>query len=226
MDFAKYEKEKRLKLKKIYDLIPAELADKNKRYIFKNIDPNIKYDRYENSFNWLIDAGVALPVYNVTEPRLPLLINSKSNLFKLFLSDIGMLTSLYGKTTQMAIMNDDISLNCGAIYENVVAQELNSHGFKTYYFNSHKQGELDFVVEYRDFVCPIEVKSGKDYTKHSALNNVLNNKDYGIKNAFVFSNFNVEVNGNVIYYPIYFIMFLEEQSFQLPKINKIDLSDL
>ena len=226
LDFAKYEKEKRLKLKKIYDLIPAELADKNKRYIFKNIDPNIKYDRYENSFNWLIDAGVALPVYNVTEPRLPLLINSKSNLFKLFLSDIGMLTSLYGKTTQMAIMNDDISLNCGAIYENVVAQELNSHGFKTYYFNSHKQGELDFVVEYKDFVCPIEVKSGKDYTKHSALNNVLNNKDYGIKNAFVFSNFNVEVNGNVIYYPIYFIMFLEEQSFQLPKINKIDLSNL
>ena len=124
------------------------------------------------------------------------------------------------------LMNDDISLNCGAIYENVVAQELNSHGFKTYYVNSHKQGELDFVIEYKDFVCPIEVKSGKDYTKHSALNNVLNNKDYGIKNAFVFSNFNVEVNGNIIYYPIYFIMFLEEQLFQLPKINKIDLSDL
>lgn len=226
LDFTKYEKEKRLKLKKIYDLIPAELADKNKRYIFKDINPNIKYDRYENSFNWLIDAGVALPVYNVTEPRLPLLINSKSNLFKLFLSDIGMLTSLYGKTTQMAIMNDDLSLNCGAIYENVVAQELNSHGFKGYYFNSHKQGELDFVVEYKDFVCPIEVKSGKDYTKHSALNNVLNNKDYGIKNALVFSNFNVEVTGNVIYYPIYFIMFLEEQSFYLPKTNKIDLSDL
>ena len=226
LDFTKYEKEKRLKLKKIYDFIPAELADKNKRYIFKDIDPNIKYDRYENSFNWLIDAGVALPIYNVTEPRMPLLINTKSNLFKLFLSDIGMLTSLYGKTTQMAIMNDDLSLNCGAIYENVVAQELNSHGFKGYYFNSHKQGELDFVVEYKDFVCPIEVKSGKDYTKHSALNNVLNNKDYGIKNALVFSNFNVEVKENVIYYPIYFIMFLEKQSFNLPKTNKIDLSDL
>lgn len=226
LDFTKYEKEKKLKLRKIYDFIPAELADKNKRYIFKDIDSNIKYDRYENSFNWLIDAGVTLPIYNVTEPRMPLLINTKSNLFKLFLSDIGMLTSLYGKTTQMAIMNDDLSLNCGAIYENVVAQELNSHGFKGYYFNSHKQGELDFVVEYKDFVCPIEVKSGKDYTKHSALNNVLNNKDYGIKNAFVFSNFNVEVKENVIYYPIYFIMFLEKQSFKLPKTNKIDLSDL
>lgn len=226
LDFTKYEKENRLKLKKIYDLIPAELADKNKRYVFKDIDSNIKFDRYENSFNWLIDAGVAIPVYNVTEPRLPLLINSKSNLFKLFLSDIGMLTSLYGKTTQMAIINGDSSLNCGAIYENIIAQELNSHGFKEYYFNSHKQGEIDFVIEYNDCVCPLEIKSGKDYTKHSALNNVINNKDYGINNAIVFSNYNVEVKDNIIYYPIYFIMFLKNNTFILPKSEKIDLSNL
>ena len=81
-------------------------------------------------------------------------------------------------------------------------------------------------MEYKETVCPIEVKSGKDYTKHSALNNVLNNKNYGVKNAFVFSNFNVEVKENITYYPIYFIMFLEKQSFKLPKTNKIDLSDL
>ena len=226
LDFTKYEKERKLKLKKIYDLIPAELADKSKRFIFKDIDSNFKYDRYENSFNWLIDAGVVLPVYNITEPRLPLLINVKSSLFKLFLSDIGMLTSLYGKTTQMAIMNNDLSLNCGSIYENVIAQELKAHGFKVYYFNSHKQGELDFVIEYNDAVCPIEVKSGKDYTKHSALNNVLNNKDYGIQQSIVFSNYNVEMKENIIYYPIYFIMFLENQSFKLPHFNKIDLSIL
>ena len=226
LDFTKYEKEYKLKLKRIYDLIPAELADKNKRYIFKDLDPNIKYDRYENSFNWLIDAGVAIPIYNVSEPRLPLLINKKSNLFKMFLSDIGMLTSLYGKTTQMAIINDDLSLNSGAIYENVVAQELNSHGFKGYFFNSHKQGELDFVIEYKDFVCPIEVKSGKDYSKHNALNNVLNNRDYGVKNAFVLSKNNVEIIDNILYYPIYFIMFIDNDKFIIPKSNKIDLGDL
>lgn len=226
LDFTKYEKEKKLKLQKVYDLIPAELSDKNKRYIFKDIDPNIKYDRYENSFNWLIDAGVAIPVYNVSEPRLPLLINKKSNLFKLFLSDIGLLTSLYGKTTQMAIMNDDLSLNCGAIYENAVAQELNSHGFNGYFFNSHKQGELDFVIEYNDFICPIEVKSGKDYTKHNALNNVLNNKDYGVKKAFVLSKYNVEAIEDVVYYPIYFIMFINNEEFIIPKSKKIDLGDL
>lgn len=144
LDFTKYDRLHKLKLIKIYDLIPSELSDQNKRYIFKHLDNNIKIDRYENSFNWLIDAGVAIPIYNVTEPRLRLKINMKSSLFKLFLSDIGLLTSLYGRTTQMAIINDDKSLNCGAIYENVVAQELNAHGFDGYYFNSHKQGELDF----------------------------------------------------------------------------------
>lgn len=226
LDFTKYEYKDKLKLKKIYDLIPAELADKNKRYIFKDIDPNIKFDRYENSFNWLIDAGVVIPIFNISEPRLPLLINKKSNLFKLFISDIGMLTSLYGKPTQMAIMNDDLSLNCGAIYENVVAQELNSHGFKGYFFNSHKQGELDFVIEYNNYICPIEVKSGKDYTKHNALNNVLNNKSYGIKQAFVLSKNNVEVKEGVLYYPIYFIMFINDSNIDINKSSKIDLSDI
>lgn len=226
VDFTKYEKEQKLKLIKTYEMIPAELADKNKRYIFSDLDANLKFNRYENSFNWLIDAGVALPVYNVTEPRLPIEINKKSNLFKLFLSDIGLLSSLYGKTTQIAILNSDNSLNCGAIYENVVAQELSTHGFKGYYFNSHKQGELDFVIEYNDYVCPIEVKSGKDYTKHSALDNVIANKNYNVKKAFVLSNSNVSQNEKITYLPIYMIMFFDNDSVELPKSKIIDLSIL
>lgn len=226
VDFSKYEKEEKLKLIKTYELIPSELADKNKRYTFSNLDPNLKFNRYENSFNWLIDAGVALPVYNITEPRLPIEMNKKSNLFKLFLSDIGLLSSLYGKTTKLAILSNNNSLNCGAIYENVIAQELYSHGFKEYYFNSHKQGELDFVVEYEDYICPIEVKSGKDYTKHSALNNVISNRDYKIKKAFVLSNDNVSQSGNIIYLPIYMIMFIDNTLENLPTLKALDLSDL
>ncbi len=207
-------------------MIPVELADKNKRYIFSDLDANLKFDRYENSFNWLIDAGVALPVYNVIEPRLPIEINKKSNLFKLFLSDIGLLSSLYGKTTQLAILNNNNSLNCGAIYENVVAQELYTHGFKGYYFNSHKQGELDFVIEYNDYICPIEVKSGKDYTKHSALDNVIANKDYNVKKAFVLSNSNVSKKEKITYLPIYMMMFFDNNLLELPKSKAIDLSNL
>lgn len=226
LDFTKYEKENKLKLRKIYEFIPVELADKNKRFKFIDIDPHFKFDRYENSFNWLIDAGVCIPVYNVNEPRMPLKINLKSNLFKLFLSDTGMLSSLYGKTCELAILNGDSSLNCGAIYENIVAQELFAHGFEGYFFNSHKQGELDFVIEYNDFVLPIEVKSGKDYTKHNALDNVLNNKDYKIKEAFVFSNANVEVKDSITYYPIYMIMFIDKDRSKQIELRKIDLSNI
>ena len=226
VDFTKYEKEKRLKLIKTYELIPAELSQKNKRYIISDIKDDAKFDRYENSFNWLIDSGSTIPTYNVSEPRLPLELNKKSNLFKLFLSDIGLLTSLYGKTTQLALINNDKSLNAGAIYENIVAQELNSHGYKCYYFNSHKQGEVDFIIEYKDKVLPIEVKSGKNYTIHSALDNILNNKSYGIEKAIVLSNNNVTKKQNVIYYPIYMLMFLDKEKEETIELKKIDLSDL
>ena len=226
VDFTKYEIEKRLTLIKTYELIPSELSDKNKRYIISDINEDAKFDRYENSFNWLIDAGVAIPTYNVSEPRLPIELNKKSNLFKLFLSDIGLLTSLYGKTTQLAIMNNDKSLNAGAIYENVVAQELNSHGYKCYYFNSHKQGEVDFLIEYRDKILPIEVKSGKDYLKHNALNNILDNRDYGIEKAFVLSNANVLKKDKIIYYPVYMLMFIDKNNEENPPLKILDLSTL
>lgn len=224
-DFTKYEKEKKLKLIKTYELIPSELQEKNKRYIFTDLDPNLKFDRYENSFNWLIDAGVALPIFNVTESRLPLETNKKSNLFKLFLSDVGLLTSLYGKATQMAIINNDNSLNCGAIYEDIVAQELLAHGFKGYFFNSNKQGEIDFVIDYENHILPIEVKSGKDYKRHSALNNIINNKNYGVKTAIVLCNNNISLENGIFYVPIYMLMFLQKDVEAL-KINKIDLTDL
>lgn len=62
----------------------------------------------------------------------------------------------------------------GAIYENVVAEELLAHGFENlFYYNSKKMGEVDFVTEYNGNVFPIEVKSGKDYVRHKALNNIL-----------------------------------------------------
>lgn len=226
VDFTKYEKKEKLKLLSIYDLIPSELASDNKRYMISNINSKAKFNRYENSFNWLVDAGVAIPVYIICQPRLPLEINKKSNLFKLFLSDIGLLTTLYGKATQLAIINDDKSLNCGAIYENAVAQELHTHGFKGYYFNSHKQGELDFVIEFNGKVTPIEVKSGSNYKHHQALSKISRNPNYGISQAFVLSKRNVSKENDIIYYPIYMLMFISDEYIILPNQDKIDLSNL
>lgn len=218
-DFTKYETEdKKPYLTHIYDLIPAELNSSNKRFNYSNLKKGLKYSRSEDNFIWLDSAGVAIPAYNVTEPVFPLLLNEKSSLFKLFLSDVGMLTSMYGKSTKMQILANDQDINNGALYENVVAQELKAHGFKLYYYNSKKYGELDFVIEYKGKVLPIEVKSGKSYQRHSALNNIIDVPNYAIDEAYVLSNYNVEVKGNITYYPIYMLMFIMDETI-LPDVE-------
>lgn len=226
-DFTRYETEDRKPyLTKIYDLIPAELNNSNKRFNFADLKKGLQYSRSEDNFIWLANAGVALPVYNVAAPAIPLLLNAKSSLFKLFLSDVGMLTTLYGRATKKQLLSDDQDINNGALYENVVAQELKVHGFKLYYYNSKKFGELDFVIEYKGKVLPIEVKSGKNYQRHSALSNVMEISNYSIEEAFVLSNFNVEVKGNIVYYPIYMLMFIEEEGIKLPEVDLVDLSEV
>ncbi len=224
-DFTKYETQYKLRLREIYDAIPSELDAKNKRFKLNLLGNGINYDRVANDFLWLKDAGVALPVYNIQEPKLPLLLNVNRSLFKLFYSDVGLLTSQYSNQVKMQILQKSSSINNGALFENVVAQELVSSGITPYYFNSKQQGELDFVVELDGKVLPIEVKSGKDYKKHCALNNVLKNDNYRISEAFILNNQNVEVDNQRIYLPVYMTMFIKESVLDTA-LYKIDLSSI
>lgn len=220
LDFTQYEEENRkLIITHIYELIPAELNEKNKRFMIADIKKNLRYDRIQDSFTWLWKAGVALAAFNTTEPTVPLLLNEKSTLFKMFLSDVGLLTTIYGKGCKLKIVNREKDINKGAMYENIVAQELHAHGYKLYYYNSKKKGELDFVVEHGGKILPIEVKSGKDYQKHSALDNVMAVTDYEIQEAIVFTNDNVKTDGRVTYYPIYMAMFLQDDPVEFVDIS-------
>ncbi len=220
VDFTQYESaNKKLLLTTIYDLIPAELNAQNKRFKCSDIDKKMRFDRISESFIWLWKSGVALPVFNATEPTVPLKINQKSSLFKLFLSDVGMLTTIYGKASKLKILNQDSSINNGAVYENVVAQELTAHGYNCYYYNSKKYGELDFLIEHDGAVLPIEIKSGKNYKRHSALSHVLESRNYNLHQAVVFSNSNVESCGRIAYLPIYMLMFIKEASFEFTDIS-------
>lgn len=226
-DFTKYEaEEKRIYLTQIYDLIPAELNKSNKRFIFADMKKGLRYEKSAEDFLWLSSAGAALPVYNVTEPAIPLIINENSSLFKLFLSDVGMLTTLYGKAAKIQILSNNSDMNFGAVYENIAAQELKAHGLTLYYYNSKRFGELDFVIEYKGKVLPIEIKSGKNYKRHSALCNIMEISNYSIDEAFVFTNYNVEVKGKYIYYPIYMLMFINDEDMKLPTVDITDLSEL
>ena len=218
-DFMKYESiEKKLFLEAIYDTIPANLLKQNKRFNYADVKKGLHYEKTENSFIWLSSAGVVIPVYNATEPRIALSQNQKSSLVKLYSSDVGLLTSQYGNAFILQILSQNEMLNLGGVFENAVAQELNAHGFKAYFYNSHKQGELDFLIEQQNRVVPIEVKSGKDYYVHSALDKVLCNPEYEIESAYIFANCDVWTDGKKTYLPIYMCAFPEESA-ELPVLD-------
>ena len=216
-DFSQYESEdKKLKLISIYDIIPAELNKQNKKFVFTMLDKELKFDRYENSFLWLKDAGVALPVYNVEAPVIPLKASKSSNVFRLFSNDTGLLTSAYPAETKLELINKNSEVNNGAHFENAVAQQLTANGLEPYFCKKKNIGELDVLVELGGKVVPIEVKSGKAYKAHKALDNFMKIPDYHIEKAYVLSVANVEQEGTVIYLPIYMCYLLKER-----KIGKL-----
>lgn len=211
-DFSQYESEdKKLKLISIYDIIPAELNKQNKKFVFTMLDKELKFDRYENSFLWLKDAGVALPVYNVEALTIPLKASKSSNVFRLFSNDTGLLTSAYSAEIKLELINKNSEINNGAHFENAVVQQLTANGLEPYFCKKKNIGELDAVIEMGGKVVPIEVKSGKAYKAHKALDNFMNIPDYHLEKAYVLSAANLEQEGAVVYLPIYMCYLLKER---------------
>lgn len=211
-DASKYDDEKKLKIRRIYDLIPSNMENKKKRVVVQSIENKRgkTFNHYADEFDYLIGAGIALNVQAISNPTFPLIESTGKNLLKLYLNDVGILTGiLYGNNIK-AVLNDERSINLGSVYETVVASELIAHGHKLFYYDNRSKGEVDYLIDDYDSLSavPIEVKSGKDYTVHSALNTFVQNEDYHIKKAFVVSNERkVTQKGKITYIPIYYIMF-------------------
>ena len=211
-DASKYDAEKKLNIRRVYDLIPSNMENKKKRVVAQSIEDKKGkiFADYLDEFEYLISAGIALNVQAISNPVFPLIESSGKNLLKLYLNDVGILTGiLYGNNIR-AILDDEKSINLGSVYESVVASELVAHGHKLFYYDNRSKGEVDYLIDDYDSLSavPIEVKSGKDYTVHSALNNFIKNEDYHIKKAFVVSNERtVKEDGKITYLPIYYVMF-------------------
>ena len=216
-DASKYDEERKLMIRRIYDLIPSFMESKKKRVVAQAIENKRgkTFNHYSDEFEYLISAGIALNVQAIATPVFPLIESSGKNLLKLYLNDVGILTGiLYGNNIR-AILDDQKSINLGAVYETVVASELIAHGHNLFYYDNRSKGEVDYLIDdYSSLsVVPVEVKSGKDYTIHSALNTFVQNEDYNIKKAYVVSNERtVQQNGKIIYIPIYYVMFLDVNS--------------
>lgn len=218
LDASQYDDEKKLVIRKIYDMIPSNMENRKKRIVLKKIEdtPGHKqYSDYSDEFDYLVNSGVALSVQAISNPKFPLKESECKNLIKLYLSDVGILTGLLYRTNINAVLGDERSINLGSVYESVVAQELHAHGFALHYYDNKQRGEVDFLIDDYDTlsVLPVEVKSGKDYKIHSALDSFLSTPDYHIGKAVVLSNEqDVYEENNIIYMPVYYVMFFQENN--------------
>ena len=199
-------------VKAIFDAIPAELNKKNKRFKLSDLKETARMERYESDFMWLADANVALPCYNIEAPVVPLQVNWKHNLFKLFLCDTGLLSAASVGAVQFDILQGNFTVNQGSFLENLIAQQLVANGFHLFYYDKSKIGEIDFVVQKGSAVLPVEAKSGKDFTKHKALDNLMNVAEWNLEQAIVLCGENVSRIGAVKYLPWYAVAFLEQDS--------------
>lgn len=233
LDASQYDTEHKLVIRRIYDMIPSNLENKKKRVVVKNIEQtkgHKQFSDYANEWEYITESGIALDVTAISNPHFPLSESEQKNLLKLYLNDVGLLTEILYKTNINAILHDERSINLGTVYESVVAQELHAHGFNLHYYDNKKRGEVDFLIDNFDLlqVIPLEIKSGKDYSVHSALNSFIQNPDYNIHNAIVFSNEREVTNNNgIIYMPVYYSMFLQPTTVTnqliLPKVQSPSL---
>lgn len=212
VDASKYDNERKLKIRRIYDLIPSNMESKKRRVIVQDIENKRgkTFKDYSDEFEYLISAGITLNVQAISNPTFPLIETESKNLLKLYLNDVGILTNVLFKNNIRPILDDERSINLGSVYETVVASELIAHNHRLFYYDNRNKGEVDYLIDDYDSlsVVPIEVKSGKNYTVHSALNTFIKNEDYNVKKAYVVSNErNVSQVGKVIYIPVYYIMF-------------------
>lgn len=214
-DASKYEKDagRRLKIQRIYDMVPSILENKKKRIVAQDIEDKkgARMGSYQDEFDYLIASGITLEVKAISQPSYPLKENGGKNLLKLYMNDIGLLTALIYRNNIQPIMKDECNVNLGSVYENVVAQELHAHDFELYYYDNKKHGEVDYLVDDADNLTtmPIEVKSGKDYYIHSALDHFLETPNYNMQRSLVLSNEReVYAEGKTTYMPVYYCMFL------------------
>lgn len=213
-DAVKYEEESSrvLKIQRIYQMITSNLENKKKRIVAKDIEDKKgkRMTDYNDEFDYLISSGVALDVKAVSQPSYPLVQSCGKNLLKLYMNDVGIFTGILYRNNIKPVFDDENSINLGSVYESVVAQELVAHGNSLYYYDNKKNGEVDFLIDdcTQCAVVPIEVKSGKDYKKHSSLNRFLACGDYAVKKAYVLSNEPRTFTENgITYTPIYNVMF-------------------
>ena len=207
-DIGKYtSKTMREKARECFLSIPDQLAKDNKKFQYKVIKQKGTARNYGSSLSWINDAGITIKANKLKTFSLPLKAYRDPNAFKLYFNDTGLLLALYSENVSFEIINGNLGVFKGGVFENVIAKCLIDNGLDIYYYQKADRLEIDFVVYIDNKIVPIEVKSGRN-TKATSLKNVIDteNLDYGI--VLSQNNLNTE-NDKIKFLPLYMVMFLK-----------------
>lgn len=206
-DIIKYAPEdEKVKIRACFDSIPVQLAKDNKKFRYNLVQKKADKSKLFNSLEWLYDAGIINFCYNLRNPEAPFEGNKIIDSFKVYMKDTGLLMAMMDEGSQLEIMNGNLGIYKGAIYENIIADVFTKSGKKLYYFEKNSTLEVDFFIRYNNEVTAVEVKSA-DNTKSKSLNSIMNN--YGVKQGIKLSTKNIGYDSNgVLSLPLYMSMFL------------------
>lgn len=208
-DISKYAGNDKMLVKSVFDAIPGQLSKQDKRFVLAAIEKNASRRKYGAPTQWLVDAGMAYYSFNVGSFELPFPSHENLKLYKLFFVDSGLMCAMMLDKIQAKVLTGDIFVNEGALAENYVAGELAKHGISLNYYDRKSKHELDFVFPEGNKISIIEVKSGKDYKKHSSLDMAQSLFGDRINRRIVMSGNDLEFENGTLYLPLYMSMFIK-----------------
>ena len=208
-DISKYAGKDKLLVKSVFDAIHGQLSKQDKRFVLAAIEKNASRRKYGAPTQWLVDAGMAYYSFNVGSFELPFPSHENLRLYKIFFVDSGLMCAMMLDNIQSKVLTGDIFVNEGALAENYVAGELTKHGISLNYYDRKSKHELDFVFPEGNKISVIEVKSGKDYMKHTSLDVAQSLFSDRINRRIVMSGNNLKSENGVLYLPFYMSMFIK-----------------
>lgn len=205
-DIAKYaEASEKVKAHECFLSIPKHLAKDYKKFRYSLVNKNGSARKYAGSLMWLYDAGIINFCYNLSIPELPLEGNSIEDVFKVYMRDTGLLVAMLEDGSNKDILDGNLGIYKGAIYENIIADIFAKSGKKLYYFEHNSTLEIDFFIRYEKKATAIEVKSAEN-TKSKSLTSIINN--WNVEKGIRLSTKNIGITDKIECYPLYMAMFL------------------
>ena len=192
----------------VWNSIPSQISKENKKFLYQVAKEGARAREYEGALNWLRDANIIYKVYNVTKPSMPLISYNDLSAFKIYVSDVGLLRKMTNLDSKIIAEDNKLFEEFkGALTENFIIQSLTSIGLNPYYYTFNNRYEIDFLLQYKNEIIPIEVKSSENINNTSLK---VYNEKYNPKTRIRFSMRNLTKDDNLINIPLFMVEYLEK----------------